>query len=146
MSSNPSPKRPRKTPSSESAASSRPNGPDNARNSSAENSTPPLSPKDNFAEAKAHARQAAQELRAAAEAKAREFREAAEIRAREFRETASARVEAFRGKAEHAFGDATARARTMQEESETFIRENPLKAVACALLAGFFLGAIFKDK
>ena len=142
MSSDPSPKRRRKTPDSESPASSHPNGPETG-NSHTQSTTPS---KDAFAEAKAHARQAAQEFRAAAETKAREIRQAAEVRAREFRETASARVEAFRGKAEHAFGDATARAKTMQEEGESFIRENPLKAVACALLAGFFLGAIFRDK
>lgn len=143
MSSDPTPKRRRKMPDSESPASSHSNGPETG-SSNTQSTTPP--PKDNFAEAKAHARQAAQEFRAAAETKAREIRQAAEVRAREFRETASARVDAFRGKAEHAFGDATARAKTMQEEGESFIRDNPLKAVACALLAGFFLGAIFRDK
>jgi len=144
MPSDSSPKRRRKTPNSESAASSHPGGADKTGASNAQRTPPPI--KDNFAEAKAHAMQAAQELRAAAEAKARELRQAAEVRAREFRETATARVEAFRGRAGHAFGDASATARTVQEESETFIRENPLKAVACALLAGFFLGAIFRDK
>jgi len=102
--------------------------------------------KDNLADAKAHARQAAEELRAAAEAKARELKSAAEAKAREFRETATAKAGEYREKAEHFYGDARAKARTWQDEGEAFVREKPLKAVACALIAGFVLGALFRGK
>ena len=115
-----------------------------------ENSTPAtddnVAAKDNLAGAKAHAKQAAEDLRAAAEAKARELKTAAEAKAREFRDTASAKAGEYREKAEHFYGDARAKARTWQDEGEVFIREKPLKAVVCALVAGFVLGALFRNK
>jgi ElaB/YqjD/DUF883 family membrane-anchored ribosome-binding protein len=71
---------------------------------------------------KTHARQAADDLRSAATEMAGEYR----------------------GKAEQAWGDATARARTLQEDSEQYVRENPTKAVFTALGIGFVLGIIFR--
>jgi ElaB/YqjD/DUF883 family membrane-anchored ribosome-binding protein len=69
-----------------------------------------------------HARQAAEELRTAATDIAQEYR----------------------GRAEQAWGDATTRARTLQEDGEQYVRENPTKAVFTALGIGFVLGMIFR--
>ena len=71
---------------------------------------------------KTHARKAAEDLRAAAGAVA----------------------EDYHGKAEQAWDDARYRARTLQEDSEQYIRENPTKAVFAALGIGFVLGLILR--
>jgi ElaB/YqjD/DUF883 family membrane-anchored ribosome-binding protein len=71
---------------------------------------------------KTHARKAAEDLKAAAGAVAEEYR----------------------GKAEQAWDDARYRARTFQEDSEQYIRENPTKSVFTALGIGFVLGLIFR--
>jgi ElaB/YqjD/DUF883 family membrane-anchored ribosome-binding protein len=71
---------------------------------------------------KTHARQAAEELRTAATEMAGQYR----------------------GKAEAAWGDAQDRARTLQEDGEQYVRENPTKAVFSALGIGFILGLIFR--
>jgi ElaB/YqjD/DUF883 family membrane-anchored ribosome-binding protein len=71
---------------------------------------------------KTHARQAAEDLRSAA----------TEIAGQ------------YRGKAEQAWDDATTRARTLQEDGEQYVRENPTKAVFTALGIGFVLGIIFR--
>ncbi|MEO8353787.1 MAG: hypothetical protein ABI680_18830 [Chthoniobacteraceae bacterium] len=102
--------------------------------------------KDRLSEAKKHARLAADDLRAAAEVKARELKSAAEAKVREYRETAGVKAGEFRGKAEHYYEGARARARTFQEEGETFVRKEPLKAIVYALAAGFLLGTIFKSR
>ena len=46
--------------------------------------------------------------------------------------------------AEQAWGDATSRVRTFQEDAEQYVRENPTKAVFTALGIGFVLGLIFR--
>lgn len=97
-----------------------------------------------FESAKAHAKEAASELRSAAEAKARELREKAEAKANEFRSSAEAKVHEFRERAEHSYDQARARTRTLQDDGETYIRENPTKAVLTALAAGFVLGLILR--
>lgn len=71
---------------------------------------------------KTHARQAADDLRTAATEMAGEYR----------------------GKAEQAWEDATTRARTLQEDGEQYVRENPTKAVFTALGIGFVLGMLFR--
>ncbi|MGI8819664.1 MAG: DUF883 family protein [Chthoniobacterales bacterium] len=71
---------------------------------------------------KTHARRAAEDLKSAATGIAQEYR----------------------GKAEQAWGDATSRARTFQEDGEQYVRENPTKAVFSALGIGFLLGMIFR--
>jgi ElaB/YqjD/DUF883 family membrane-anchored ribosome-binding protein len=71
---------------------------------------------------KTHARRAAEDLKSAASGMANEYR----------------------GKAEAAWEDATARARTLQEDGEQYVRENPTKAVFTALGIGFILGIIFR--
>ena len=50
----------------------------------------------------------------------------------------------YRGKAEEAWGQAQDRVRTFQEDGETYVRENPTKAVFTALGIGFVLGIIFR--
>ena len=86
-----------------------------------------------FESGKAHAIHAAEDLRAAAEAKAKELRMAAEAKAQE-----------LRGKAEQVYGDYRTRARTLHEEGEHYVRENPTKAVLAALGVGFVLGLVFR--
>jgi len=82
---------------------------------------------------KSHVKHAADDLRAAAEAKAGELRGIAEAKAAE-----------YRGKAEQAYGQARERARSFQEESEEYIRENPVRAVFTALGIGFIVGLVFR--
>ena len=82
---------------------------------------------------KTHAKQAAEDLRAAAEAKATELRTAAQDKVNE-----------LRGRAEHTYEEARTRARTMREDGEQYVRDNPTRAVLTALGIGFFLGLIFR--
>jgi ElaB/YqjD/DUF883 family membrane-anchored ribosome-binding protein len=71
---------------------------------------------------KTHARRAAEDLRSAATAMAGDYRD----------------------KATQAWDDAKVRVRTLQEDGEDYIRENPMKAVLTALGIGFVLGLIFR--
>jgi ElaB/YqjD/DUF883 family membrane-anchored ribosome-binding protein len=86
-----------------------------------------------FETGKAHARQAAEELRSAAEAKAQEIRAIAEAKTQE-----------YRAKAEEALEEARLRARTFRDESEQYIRQNPTRSLLTALGVGFVLGLIFR--
>jgi ElaB/YqjD/DUF883 family membrane-anchored ribosome-binding protein len=113
--------------------------PDDPSQNTNESSTKP-----SFESAKAHAKEAADELKAATEAKAREFRDKASAKAQEFRQTAEAKVHEFREKAEQTYGEARARTRTLQEDGEAYIRENPAKAVLTALAAGFVIGLLLR--
>jgi ElaB/YqjD/DUF883 family membrane-anchored ribosome-binding protein len=71
---------------------------------------------------KTHARRAAEDLRSAATAMAGDYRD----------------------KATQAWDDAKVRVRTLQEDGEDYVRENPMKAVLTALGVGFVLGLIFR--
>jgi ElaB/YqjD/DUF883 family membrane-anchored ribosome-binding protein len=62
----------------------------------------------------------------------------------EYRGKAEQAWEDARGKAEQAWGDAKDRARTLQDDGEQYVRENPTKAVFTALGIGFVLGLIFR--
>lgn len=86
-----------------------------------------------FESGKSHAAEAASEFRAAAEAKLSDLRETVNQRAGEYRERAG-----------QVWSDTTARARTLSEDGEQFIRDNPLQAVGIALAAGFLLGVILR--
>lgn len=86
----------------------------------------------------------ADQLKAAASAKADEFRTAASAKADEFRGAANARAEELRDKAEEAWDDAKVRARTIQEDGEAYVRENPTRAIVGAVAAGFLLGLILR--
>ena len=51
---------------------------------------------------------------------------------------------AIAGKVEQTWDEARDRARTFQEDSKQYVRENPTKAVFTALGIGFVLGLIFR--
>jgi ElaB/YqjD/DUF883 family membrane-anchored ribosome-binding protein len=95
--------------------------------------TLPKEASSKFESGKAHALHAAEDLRAAAEAKAQELRQVAESKAHD-----------LRGRAEQAYGEARTRVRTLREDGEQYVRENPLRAVLTALGIGFVFGLIFR--
>jgi len=64
--------------------------------------------------------------------------------AQDFRTAATDIAGEYRGKAEQAWGDAQDRVRTLQEDGEQYVRDNPTKAVLTALGIGFLLGIIFR--
>ena len=97
-----------------------------------------------FEAGKAHAKQAADELRSAAEEKAAQLRTAAEGKAAEFRTTAEAKAQEYRAKAEETYEQVRTRARTLQDDGEAYVRENPLRGVMTALGVGFVLGLLFR--
>ena len=108
-----------------------------------------------FETGKAHAKRAADELKAAATAKAQELKDTATAKAQEFRQTASAKAQEFRQSAgvkanewrdyaQDYYGTARERAKTFQDDGETYIRENPMRAVVTALGVGFVLGILFR--
>ena len=88
---------------------------------------------DKFKSGKTHASEAAQEFKDAAAAKLSDLRGTLNERAGEYRE-----------KANQVWSDTTGRARTLSEDSEEYIRENPLQAVDIALAAGFVLGLVIR--
>jgi ElaB/YqjD/DUF883 family membrane-anchored ribosome-binding protein len=79
-------------------------------------------PQGSLESSKTHARRAAEDLRSAATQMAGEYR----------------------GRAEQAWEDASGRVRTLQEDGEQYVRDNPTKAVFTALGIGFVLGIIFR--
>ena len=86
-----------------------------------------------FESSKTHVRKAAEDLKSAAG-----------VMADDLKSAAGAMAEEYRGKAEQVWGDARDRARTLQEDGEEYVRENPTKAVFTALGIGFVLGLIFR--
>jgi ElaB/YqjD/DUF883 family membrane-anchored ribosome-binding protein len=94
--------------------------------------------------AKEHVKSAADDFKAAASAKADEIRRAAEQKAEELRHAAEVKAREFRGVAENAWSDAQSKAKTWQAGSETYIRENPTRAILIALGLGFLLGLMFR--
>lgn len=76
---------------------------------------------------------AAEELRAAAEQKAKDWARAADATADELRH-----------KAEEALKSTQIRIKTLHDDSETYIRANPLKSVLAALGAGFLVGVLVR--
>jgi ElaB/YqjD/DUF883 family membrane-anchored ribosome-binding protein len=79
----------------------------------------------------------------AAEA-ANEFKEAASAKFSDLRDTFNQRAGEYRERANQVWSDTTGRARTLTEDGEEYIRENPLQAVGIALAAGFILGVIMR--
>ena len=94
--------------------------------------------------AKDHVKSAAEDFKTAATAKAEEIRHAAELKAEELRHAAEDKAREFRGAAETAWSDARSKAKTWQSDSESYIRENPTKAILAALGLGFLLGLMFR--
>ncbi len=50
----------------------------------------------------------------------------------------------YTDKASEALDEAKQRVRTLREDGEDYVRENPMKAVFTALGVGFMLGLIFR--
>jgi ElaB/YqjD/DUF883 family membrane-anchored ribosome-binding protein len=98
----------------------------------------------NLEGARAQVQHAAGDLRAAASATARDLRSTAENKANELRDRAQHAYGDARERVEHVYGEARERARTLQEDGEQYVRENPMRAVLTALGAGFVLGLIFR--
>jgi ElaB/YqjD/DUF883 family membrane-anchored ribosome-binding protein len=86
-----------------------------------------------FESSKTHVRKAAED-----------FKSAAGVVAGDLKSSAGAMAEEYRGKAGQAWDGARERARTLQEDGEQYVRENPTKAVLTALGIGFVLGLIFR--
>ena len=64
--------------------------------------------------------------------------------AEDLKSAASSMAGDYRDKATQVWDDAKVRVRTLQEDGEDYVRENPMKAVATALGIGFVLGLIFR--
>jgi ElaB/YqjD/DUF883 family membrane-anchored ribosome-binding protein len=64
--------------------------------------------------------------------------------AEDLKSAAASMADDYRDKATHAWDDAKVRVRTLQEDGEDYVRENPMKAIATALGIGFVLGLIFR--
>ena len=62
----------------------------------------------------------------------------------DLKSAATSMAEDYRDKATQAWDDAKVRVRTLQEDGEDYVRENPMKAVFTALGIGFVLGLIFR--
>ena len=62
----------------------------------------------------------------------------------DLRSAAGAMADEDRGHAEGVWDDARRRVRSLQDESEQYVRENPTKAVFTALAVGFLLGFTFR--
>lgn len=88
---------------------------------------------ENINASKDHIRQAADDLRTAAQQKVEELRGKAE-----------GYYDEARGRAEDYCDQARDRARTLQEDGESYVRENPLRAIGIAVGAGFVLGLMFR--
>jgi ElaB/YqjD/DUF883 family membrane-anchored ribosome-binding protein len=77
-------------------------------------------------------------------AAAKDLGEAASATCEDMRGIAKTKADEIQCKAKAAWGDATTRAQSYQSETESYIRENPLKAVGIAVGVGFLLGVIFR--
>ena len=64
--------------------------------------------------------------------------------AEDFGSAAGAMADEYRGRAEGIWDDARHRVRSFQNDSEQYVRENPMKAVFTALGIGLVLGLIFR--
>lgn len=80
----------------------------------------------------------------AAQAKLESTKSHVRAAADDIKSAAGVMAEDYRDRAEQAWGEARERARTFQEESEEYVRDNPTKAVCAALGIGFLLGLIFR--
>jgi ElaB/YqjD/DUF883 family membrane-anchored ribosome-binding protein len=64
--------------------------------------------------------------------------------AEDLKSAATSMAEDYRDKATQAWDEARVRVRTLQEDGEEYVRENPMRAVFTALGIGFVLGLIFR--
>ena len=93
---------------------------------------------------KDHLRAAAGDIKEAVSAKVEDIRQAAAEKTEELREAAQDKVQELRGAAESTWSEARSQAKTWQVEGETYIRDNPTKAVFIAVGVGFVLGLLLR--
>ena len=110
---------------------------------------------ENLEASRAHALQAAEELKAAAGMKAEELRESAKEKASKLRgkaestaqnikHTASENVNQFRDYADENWTDVKIRFDDYKEEGERYVRQNPTKSILIAIGLGFIIGRILR--
>jgi len=96
--------------------------------------------RENLESSRQHLREAAGNLRSNLEASKGHVKQAAG----DLRAAATATASELRGRAEHAYSDARERVRTLQDDGEQYVRENPTKAVLTAVAVGFVLGLVYR--
>ena len=64
--------------------------------------------------------------------------------AEDFRSAAGATADEYRARGEDVWNDALDHVRSFQDDSQKYVRKNPMKAVFTALGVGFILGLIFR--
>ena len=110
---------------------------------------------ENLKASRAHAVQAAEELKAAASQKADELKQSAKDQAsklrakaeettQNFKESATDNVNQFRDYADENWSDIKVRLDDYKEEGERYVRQNPTKAILMAVGIGFIIGRIFR--
>lgn len=62
----------------------------------------------------------------------------------DLRHQARAKADEYRNRAQSAWDDASSCAHSCQDQTEDYIRENPLQSIGIALGIGFVLGIIFR--
>lgn len=77
-------------------------------------------------------------------AAAKDLSTAANVKYQEIRSQAKDTAEDYRQRAKSALDDASARAQSFQGDTESCIRDNPLRAVGIAVGVGFILGVLFR--
>lgn len=101
-------------------------------------------PKTTLEASKEHAKLAAEELRTAASLKANELKEVAREKAHDYRDTAEEKAADARHYAEDQYHAAHDQVDELREETERYIRANPLKSVLVTLGVGFFIGRFLR--
>ena len=64
--------------------------------------------------------------------------------AEDLRSAAGATADEYRARGKEVWDEALDRARSLQDDSKQYVRENPTKAVFTALGVGFVLGLVFR--
>ena len=101
-------------------------------------------PEDATESGRDHLRAAAGDIKEAVSAKVEDIRQAAADKTDEIREAAQGKVQELSGAVESAWSDARSQAKTWQAQGETYIRDNPTKAVFIVLGVGFVLGLLLR--
>lgn len=75
---------------------------------------------------------------------AQDLSDAGKAKYEDLKAKATVKGEEYKGKAQDALGEAQAKAKVIQSDSEQYIRDNPLQAVGIALGVGFVLGIVLR--